>query len=164
MVAVNEFATWCAIRLTFKKFSIRALHCRPLYIGIRPILIRVHVAYPLLCVDFDPYRYLFNRIFIHDTHLEYHFFRAYWLLELVNCDYVLFGVPIELHAHGIIEVSRIGECQILDKFSLTDDNRGPHEVDIELDVATAVHQGEQEVSRRAHLGSCGSQTHKGYGQ
>ena len=73
-------------------------------------------------------------------------------------------MPIELHAHGIIEVPRISECQILNKFSLTDDDRGPHEVDVELDVATAMHQGELEVSRRAHLGSCGSQTHKGYGQ
>ena len=73
-------------------------------------------------------------------------------------------MPIELHTHGIIEVSRIGECQILDKFSLTDDNWRAHEIDVELDVATAVHQGELEVSRRAHLGSCGSQTHKGYGQ
>jgi len=164
MIAVNKLAIRGAIRLTFKEFSIRTLHRRPLYISIRPILIRVHVAHPLLCVDFDPHGYLLHRIFIHDAHLKYHLFRAYRLLELVNCDYVLLRVPVELHPHGVIEVPRVGHCQILDKFRLTDDDRGAHEVDVELDVATAVHQGEQEVSRWARLGSCGSQASKGYGQ
>ena len=141
IIAVNKFAIRSTIRLAFKKFSICTLHCRPLYVSTRPIFIRIHIANTLLRVNFDPHRYLLYCIFIHDAYLQYHLLRANCFWELVNCDNVLFWIPIELYSHWIIEVPRIRHCQILYKFRFTDDYRGVHKVHVELNVATAMHQG-----------------------